>query len=125
MGVKEKDIKHSNGYCIALLIVTFLSFLVGLILMMYEEALSMELLFYGTILIITLILVMDREHLKEIYPEKKIFAGITVILVPWYLYQRAKFLNQRQTFLLIWVLMMVLGTAIDYVLEKINSGLPT
>lgn len=125
MSTDEKDLKHTNGYCIALLIMTFLSFIIGIILMMNGQDIAMELLFYATILIITLILVMDREHLKEIYPERKIFAGITVILVPWYLYQRAKFLKTRQTFLIIWVIMMVLGTAADYVMDKIYGGLPS
>lgn len=119
------SIKHSNGYCIALLIITILSFILGFFLMFYGDLLMIELSFYVTILIITLILVMDREHLKAVYPDRKMFIGLSVILVPWYLYQRAKFLGTRQTFLLIWAGVMVLGVGVDYFLEKLYGGLPS
>lgn len=125
MDVQNKlKMKHSDGYCIALLVVTILSFITGFWLIFYGDQLTMELSFYVTILIITLILVMDREHLKVVYPDREIFMGLTVILVPWYLYRRAKFLGKRQTFLKIWAGIIVLGLFSDYLIEKAYGGLP-
>lgn len=121
---QKQDNKHSNGYCIALLVVTVLSFVVGILLMFLGDQNSIDFSFYATILLITIVLVLDRDHLKNAYPEKKIFPAMTVILVPWYLYQRAKFVEEKQTYLKIWIVIMLFGAIADYFIDKAFSGLP-
>lgn len=125
MNTQNREIKHSNRYCIALLAITVLSFIVGILLMYFGDQNSIDFSFYATILLITIVLVLDRDHLKNTYPEKKIFPAITVILVPWYLYQRAKFVGEKQTYLKIWIVIMLLGAVSDYFIDKAFSGLPS
>lgn len=117
--------QHTNIYCLILIGITALSFILNIFFYVRDMPEFLDLLFLTVILLVTLLLVMDREALKASYPEQKIFTGITVFFVPWYLYARAKFLRNKQWLLLIWAIVVAIGMSADYWVEKTYNWLPT
>lgn len=116
--------KHSHVYGILLIGLTALSFILNAIFYLNEMPEFLDFSLLVTVLVITLLLILDRESLKNCYPNEKIFTGISVILVPWYLYARAKFLGHKQGFLFIWATIVAIGILTNYWIEKSHSGLP-
>lgn len=117
--------KKLLGFCLSILIITFLSFgvqMYGLYLGDYD---LLNLSMIAVLVIVTILMIIDREALKERYPDRQIFSGWSIIFVPAYLYLRSKFVREKQYLLLSWIGLVMVGTSVTYYIEKAYDHLPS
>lgn len=123
--LKEKQSKHSQGYCISIVVVLILSFILEIYWLYLGHYDVMNLLMIGVLVIITILMLLDREALKISYPDQKIFNGFSILIVPLYLFLRSRFVGEKQYFLASWLLIMIVGTSIAYKVDEAYAELPS
>jgi hypothetical protein len=123
--LKEKQSKHSQGYCISIVVVLILSFILEIYWLHLGYYDVMSLLMISVLVIITILMLLDREALKINYPDRKIFTGFSILIVPLYLFLRSRFVGEKQYFLISWLLIMIVGTSITYKVDEAYENLPS
>lgn len=123
--LKEKQSKHSQGYCISIVVVLILSFILEIYWLYLGYYDVMSLLMVGVLVIITILMLLDREALKTNYPDQKIFTGFSILIIPLYLFLRSRFVGEKQYFLISWLLIIIIGTSVTYKVDEAYENLPS
>ena len=109
----------TNGFIIALIVIYAISAVSAVMMLLHNtDALYSIVLFSITIMIIFLLLVADYNVLKEKMPAPKLFSMGWVIIPPVYLFVRARYLQQKQYYLIIYIAIFVIEYAVITYLEK-------
>lgn len=122
---KEKQLKHSQGYCISIMVLIFLSFVIEVYYLYRGQYNMADVSIIVIMIIVTILIVLDRASLKAHYPDRKIFNGFSILIVPVYFFLRSRFVGEKQYFLSFWVLLMVVGTGVTYLVDEAYAKLPS
>ena len=120
-----KAVKTSQGYCISIIVILLLSFGIDIYCLYVGQYAMSSLALIVVMVIVTILMILDREALKAHYPDRKIFNGFSVLIVPLYLFLRSRFVGEKQYFLGLWILVMIMGTSISYLVEEAYAKLPS
>lgn len=120
-----KDSKKANNIYIYLMFMIFVvSIGMGLIPNIDQIGGFVELAMILSNCLMLLLLYLDREALKEKYPQEPIFSIFWVLIVPVYLFFRSRFLNDNQRFFIISIILFMMSVmtssfVINYIKDQL------
>lgn len=123
--LKEKQSKHSQGYCISILVLLFLSFVIEVYYIYRGQYNMADASIIVVMIIVTILTVLDRADLKSHYPDRKIFNGFSILIFPVYFFLRSRFVGEKQYFLGSWIVLMIVGTGVTYLVDEAYAKLPS
>lgn len=109
----------TNAFIISIIVIYAMSAVASIMMLLHSaDEIYFMMLFWVTILTILLLLVADHNYLKEKMPAPKLFSIAWIIIPPIYLFMRARYLQQKHYYLMIYVGIFVLEYAVMAYLEK-------